>query len=51
MGQIAGLRFFHNQTLGWDETKLFIPKIPSSVSGKKLAYYRAHFREPFKKTA
>jgi site-specific recombinase XerD len=25
MGQIAGLRFFYNQTLGWDETKLFIP--------------------------
>ena len=24
-GQIAGLRFFYNQTLGWDETKLFIP--------------------------
>ena len=24
MGQIAGLRFFYNQTLGWDETKLFI---------------------------
>ena len=25
MGQIAGLRFFYNQTLGWDETRLFIP--------------------------
>ena len=25
VGQIAGLRFFYNQTLGWDETKLFIP--------------------------
>ena len=25
MGQIAGLRFFYNQPLGWDETKLFIP--------------------------
>jgi integrase/recombinase XerD len=24
-GQIAGLRFFYNETLGWDETKLFIP--------------------------
>jgi site-specific recombinase XerD len=22
---IAGLRFFYNETLGWDETKLFIP--------------------------
>lgn len=24
-GQISGLRFFYNETLGWDETKLFIP--------------------------
>ena len=24
-GQICGLRFFYNETLGWDETKLFIP--------------------------
>ena len=23
---IAGLRFFYNETLGWDETKLFIPR-------------------------
>ncbi len=23
---IAGLRFFYNETLGWDETKLFIQK-------------------------
>jgi len=22
---IAGLRFLYNETLGWDETKLFIP--------------------------
>jgi integrase/recombinase XerD len=24
-GLISGLRFFYNETLGWDETKLFIP--------------------------
>jgi integrase/recombinase XerD len=24
-GQISGLRFFYNETLGWDQTKLFIP--------------------------
>src|SRR5919106_1372783 len=24
-GQIAGLRFFYSETLGWDEAKLFIP--------------------------
>ena len=24
-GYICGLRFFYNETLGWDETKLFIP--------------------------
>jgi site-specific recombinase XerD len=24
-GFICGLRFFYNETLGWDETKLFIP--------------------------
>ena len=23
---ISGLRFFYNETLGWDETKLFIPR-------------------------
>jgi integrase/recombinase XerD len=30
-GQISGLRFFYNKTLGWDETKLFIaPRKKSS---------------------
>ena len=24
-GYCSGLRFFYNETLGWDETKLFIP--------------------------
>jgi len=24
-GYCSGLRFFYNQTLGWDENKLFIP--------------------------
>jgi site-specific recombinase XerD len=27
---IAGLRFFYNETLGWDETKLFIPLIDAA---------------------
>jgi integrase/recombinase XerD len=31
-GQIAGLRFFYNETLGWDETKLFIPPRKKSSS-------------------
>jgi len=33
-GQICGLRFFYNETLGWDETKLFIPprKKPSVLA-------------------
>jgi len=29
---IAGLRFFYNETLGWDETKLFIPPRRKSSS-------------------
>ena len=41
-GYCSGLRFFYNETLGWDETKLFIPprKKPSllpEVSRKKQA--------------
>lgn len=34
-GQIYGLRFFYNEPLGWDETKLFIParKKPSIHRG------------------
>ena len=31
-GQISGLRFFYNETLGWDETKLFIPPRKKSSS-------------------
>jgi integrase/recombinase XerD len=31
-GQICGLRFFYNETLGWDETKLFIPPRKKSSS-------------------
>ena len=38
---IAGLRFFYNQTLGWDEQKLFLPPrrksrpLPEILSPKK----------------
>jgi len=31
-GFICGLRFFYNETLGWDETKLFIPPRKKSSS-------------------
>jgi hypothetical protein len=31
-GQISGLRFFYNETLAWDETKLFIPPRKKSSS-------------------
>jgi integrase/recombinase XerD len=33
-GYCCGLRFFYNETLGWDETKLFIParKKPSVLA-------------------
>jgi integrase/recombinase XerD len=31
-GFICGLRFFYNETLGWDETKLFIPPRRKSSS-------------------
>ena len=40
---IAGLRFFYNETLGWDETKLFIPRrkktshLPEVLSLKEVA--------------
>jgi integrase/recombinase XerD len=31
-GYCSGLRFFYNETLGWDETKLFIPPRKKSSS-------------------
>src|SRR5438093_1341537 len=31
-GYCSGLRFFYNDTLGWDETKLFIPPRKKSSS-------------------
>jgi len=40
---IAGLRFFYNETLGWDETKLFIPRrkktshLPEVLSPNEVA--------------
>ena len=40
---IAGLRFFYNQTLGWDEQKLFLPPrrksrpLPEILSPKEVA--------------
>ena len=34
-GYCSGLRFFYNETLGWDETKLFIPpRKKSSLSAR-----------------
>ena len=36
-GYCSGLRFFYNETLGWDENKLFIPpRRKSSPAGRSL---------------